>query len=613
MTMIRALRYRPRCKLCGVSSFETIASTRHHSERKVGVRKISFTATNNGLHRQRAFRWSFLEIHQEFSLKEPLLGVHSFPKNSSTNRIKSLNTVSRLFSSSEKCSHDEQIIGFLRQKQFGPIEELLHRILHQEKEEILPLRIFHCILSEITKRNHKEAGLQAEAMLNIMMEFHLADRLDEEPDMTIFGLAISAWTNSSHKEKSHRAKMILDEIERLSEEKILSVKPNTSHFNSLMQSYSKSGNVKAAQALLNRMWKACKSGNNPNAAPDLATMSFLLEAHARSGHPKAGKKAEQCLDMVVEYYDSGLLDSMPDKACYNSVIKAYSLCGDVKGAEAILERMYKDYDENGNVEAAPDLNSFNAVLDANTRSSSSSSLAAQSDGATSAERILDLIIELNDWGGLQAKPNVISYSSVIKAYAKAGDGPNATRVWNRMYKDFKDKGNASAEPDFVSCLQVLEGWTKSNDENAGEHAESFLNLIIQLHRSKKLRSKPNTYCYNAVLKTWAKFGNSKRAQALYKQMVQDYNQSRDKSLKPNLSTFRNLLLAWAVSGSPDSGGRADVLLDHMAAFDLNPDKGILFSAKKCWESSPDRHRAKATERIQELQQQIDRLKWPQSR
>jgi pentatricopeptide repeat protein len=538
-------------------------------------------------------------IHQPYSWGTPLTRVVAFASSTcssstTTSRPFSSTAVAPAFapsSSDGSRNHDEEILNLVRDGKGSEIFQALNDILIQEKTQ-LRLETFHKIATEIVmSRNNPNIGFAAEELLSILMDFHNARRLADaaEPDVKIFNLAMSAWVRSGHAEADRRAECILDEVEALSQKGILTIQPDAIMYTSVMKVYAIQGKVKESQAILDRMWLACKEHDNESARPNVITMSTMMDAHARSGSKMAGVNAEACLNEMIDQYYSGSLECLPNTVAYNTVIKAYANAGDPKGAHALLDRMYKAYKDGIAVDAQPNRRSFGTVLHAYSQS-------LVEDGAKMAEDILNRMVELHDKGELTEQPDVSAYWNVISAYAKVGNAQEAMRVFERMLMDYEN-GNPTAEPNFNCCNALLEAWSKSDDNNAGGQAEAVLSLMIDLHASHNLKVKPDVDSYNFVINAWAEQGNAERANMVFERMAEDFKNG-NKMAKPNITSFKTLLKAWAVSMAPTAGAAADVILNLIQKFNVRPDRDTYDIAIMCWESSRDV--PKAQQRLREL-------------
>jgi pentatricopeptide repeat protein len=70
------------------------------------------------------------------------------------------------------------------------------------------------------------------------------------------------------------------------------------------------------------------------------------------------------------------------------------------------------------------------------------------------------------------KPNVISYSSVINAYAKTGQAEKAEASLDEMYAAFVND-NESMNPNVRSLAAVLDAWSKSASPEAARQRTDY--------------------------------------------------------------------------------------------------------------------------------------------
>jgi len=87
-------------------------------------------------------------------------------------------------------------------------------------------------------------------------------------------------------------------------------------------------------------------------------------------------------------------------------------------------------------------------------------------------------------------------------------------------------------------------------------------------------------------------------QALYK--------AGDHGVKPNAFTYSSSIIAWAKSGDPSAGKRADMYLQEMREWNIKPDKYIYSAASKTWEASNDP--LARDKRIATLKKELSNLK-----
>jgi hypothetical protein len=117
----------------------------------------------------------------------------------------------------------------------------------------------------------------------------------------------------------------------------------------------------------------------------------------------AASRADVLLKELRERYAHGEIHVRPDYITYTSVIKAWANHGHDMRASEVLQLMINDYNE-GNSTAKPDLQCFNSVLAAFSRSE-------QFDAPERAIAFFENMQSLSRDGYLSVDPDIISYSS----------------------------------------------------------------------------------------------------------------------------------------------------------------------------------------------------------
>jgi pentatricopeptide repeat protein len=152
-----------------------------------------------------------------------------------------------------------------------------------------------------------------------------------------------------------------------------------------------------------------ESDHNPLVRPTVVTFSSVINAWGKSGSAMAVEKAEALLWRVHDLHENSGWpdDSKPNDIMYTSVISAWAKAGNPDRAELILKNMYEDCMLHGNTNVKPNNWAFNSVMFA--WSKSPSPLAVDS-----AEALLRKMIELNENGVLDSRPDVVSYNILIQ-------------------------------------------------------------------------------------------------------------------------------------------------------------------------------------------------------
>jgi hypothetical protein len=151
--------------------------------------------------------------------------------------------------------------------------------------------------------------------------------------------------------------------------------------------------------------------------PTARSYNAAINAYAKSGAPGAAQRADDLFRRMEEVYMiTGLEEVKPNTYNYNSLISAWANCGEEGAAqrvEEILEKMEALY-RAGDVEAKPTTVTFNAVIDAYSKSAGED---GYDDAGECAQGILNHMDELYQSGeNIDAKPNVRSFNTVINVW-----------------------------------------------------------------------------------------------------------------------------------------------------------------------------------------------------
>ena len=321
-------------------------------------------------------------------------------------------------------------------------------------------------------------------------------------------------------------------------------------------------------------------GNNNSDAqitPDKISYTILLTAYASSSNNDndMGKKAEEILQhMTREYTVNGNMNLKPDTVTYNAVLNVWSKCqrrhvDDTDDATTkcmnLLNDMLRRYNDIGDTDIRPDDVTFNTVLhaianDAYLGSSGSSSndsnkkmLSADDDDDDDddnsppkrAVRLLEQMLLMGH------QPDIITYNSVLNAFAKHGSVESA-RCAELM----------------LNNLEELYDETKTLQQQQGKQESSR-----SLTSPSSWNICPDLYSYNIVISAWANCGQADKAVALLDRMSA---RTRDGKamLIPDVTTYNTILHSWSQSLDRNAPVKALGLLEVMIRLHNNSNMQI---------------------------------------
>ena len=233
---------------------------------------------------------------------------------------------------------------------------------------------------------------------------------------------------------------------------------------------------------------------------------------------------KKCLDLLseIESEDNGLV---ADAYTYTNIITAYASKGLARQAEEVLRRMERMGQENEHVR--PSVVTYSSVLNAYAKRS-----ARDEDAAAHAEAVLRrMISQSNDpLSAIQVKPNARCYTSVMDAWARN----NSKKYTN---------GEAAKRAEIL--LEELKLMSKAGDESL----------------------KPTTFSYAVAITAWANSGNHKlsvqRVEALLQELEQIFENTGDTDVQPNSFCYTSAMNAYAKLGGKDSLEKCEAILNRM--------------------------------------------------
>lgn len=228
--------------------------------------------------------------------------------------------------------------------------------------------------------------------------------------------------------------------------------------------------------------------------------------------------------------------------------------------------------------------------------------SGQKDAARRCEEMLLRIEALHEDGYYDKSPDVVSYNSVINAYAhgravnsrsenakrlmkrmeEKGLRPN-TITWNTLLrcilKEVGDKKLSESSEDKVKVAEailsqmeelaianavsyntVISIISKSGMNDAAERAEGWLQRMLNLYEAtKNEKVQPDTCSFNAVIHAYANVGKessgaphrARRAEELLKQMETLFKSGGNDSVKPDVISFSAVINAYSRASSQD--------------------------------------------------------------
>jgi len=196
-------------------------------------------------------------------------------------------------------------------------------------------------------------------------------------------------------------------------------------------------------------------------------------------------------------------------------------------------------------------------------------------------------------------PDVITYTTVINAFAQQANIEKAEEVFEMMFQDYNDYGNEAARPDEAAFNALVNGLAIQQDViqkrkhqrmkrqrdrtykgdprmsleqekeeldyyHSPERAEKILKRMEDLCSNGYLDFQPSVWVYSSVLKTWAKSGRwdaPEKARSVLDRMNDLYVSGRNPSVRPNNISYNIVIDSFAKAGKPKE---AEALLRELS-------------------------------------------------
>ena len=358
----------------------------------------------------------------------------------------------------------------------------------------------------------------------------------------VYGSIIESWARSGSPESADRARALLDEMVELYQGGNALVKPTARCFAPVMSAYANQHD----DGMVEELWNRLQGLNSSNGDPDFLPDKDVLRALSRSDGSQAIREAA-ILHMVLERAQVSK-QNIPDDATFDSVLDSLvKSCDPTAGqrAETILLQM-QELHEEGYLEK-PAFRTFQKVLDCWATSSIESATQR-------TEEILKLAEGLYEAGDDDLKPTFEGYMSVVTALSRshARDAPERIQLNLRKMQQRFDAGADDFNLDERAYCALITAYAQSGRDDAPHMAQAVYDQTPD-------RFKSTSMCNALIL---AQGGDSNRAEVLLQEMHEEYLQGNEQ-IKPDTSTFNNVILAWSKSGSPMAAWRVDGIFNRM--------------------------------------------------
>jgi len=376
------------------------------------------------------------------------------------------------------------------------------------------------------------------------------------------------------------------------------LKPNTRCFNAVLKAHANSGvegSGMRALRLLRAMEESCElnrdeEGNyeedddedgDGGQSPDTRTYNIVLNALANSKDFGATQTACDLLREMEEEFEEEEEEEEEEDDEEGAVEGGEVEDGEEEKMEGddIAITSTEEEKEDTTItrrkrKIRPDTYTYNTVIDVLAKS-------GERDAAEKATELLKRMEYLYKVQGRdEVKPDKFTYTSVINAWSKSREKGAARRAEQLVFDLIKGDDGDYADNDRIVKLDssiynaLINCWAKSGEYGAEERAEEILHTMEKRHEMYQDEDiRPNVRTYTSVIDALAnansnnyipttmtatgegtsshpkmeKLSPAKRALDILNRMESLYEQTRNRSIRPNIRTYTAVITCWARS------------------------------------------------------------------
>mmetsp|Transcript_23732 Transcript_23732/g.36024 ORF Transcript_23732/g.36024 Transcript_23732/m.36024 type:complete len:686 (-) Transcript_23732:1666-3723(-) len=389
-----------------------------------------------------------------------------------------------------------------------------------EKIEKAPSESLYILLLQTWANSGLEiAGERAE---DVLYQMQNSDRIF--PGTVAFSVVLNCWGRQKKLSAANRAFAVLKHMEERFKADKKSAKPNTYCYATVIDAYGCIGKAVEAEQVLERLMDAYNESKDPDLQPNAVAFTSTIKAWSKTDSSEGPIRAEKLLERMHKLYlETGNESLAPQTIPFTSVLHAWARCREktrkASRSEAILMKMQELY-ASGYEDVRPNRISYATVIDCLAKSNERSA-------AERAEALLESLIGLyEETGDVNLRPNTVTFTSVMDAWAKSSERHAVSRVEAilRKMEDMYAAGVQDAKPNAISYTIVLRAFATdiNADDKTAEKALDILNKMKKLEGKGHKDLAPSTKTYGTVIRIIANrkgpHDNAKKVQELIQEM-----------------------------------------------------------------------------------------------
>jgi len=414
--------------------------------------------------------------------------------------------------------------------------------------------IYGCVIQAFGRRGRAR---EAESVLRLLLDRYEATNQDPGlcPSNIVFNTLLDAWAKSNDRNGPQRAEALLETMQRLAVSTgNSSIAPDTIGFACVINAWSRdpTNGAPRAEAILNRMKELHRAGN-PNVKPNAPTYATVLNCWAKSKAKGAAERADSMLkELNALYTETGEVEYKPNHYTYTCVLDAWARSGNPQAPERV-EVLLDEMEKGGLVLAS---HQYTTAIIAWARSGKPESIERAEALVRRMKERSEILVQP------ELAPNVKTFNALLDVYGRNKRAQKAQETLDRMISGYRD-GKEDWKPDNISINTVISAWSNSGDHQAGTKAEACFKRMEGY--GNELHFKPDAWTFSSLISAFAKsreLNAAFRAQYYMDDMKSRY-EAGDNTCKPNVVSYSALLSAWSKSRENDALERGYAILDEM--------------------------------------------------
>ena len=334
-------------------------------------------------------------------------------------------------------------------------------------------------------------------------------------------------------------------------------RPNPNIFCASMEAHARSNEARAAFFRIKQLFSEMKS-NCPASEVDTKALTRVISAFSECDHPESPDAAGAMLrDMCQSIFDETNNIPNPDQHTFNIVLSTYGRVGRADAAAKLFEYMEQLYERTGDVSLRPDKITRTALIWA---------FAKVGDKKRAESVLLRMIDDLG-----QDTADFRSWEGVLVAWSESGD-PGAGRyiamIIRRLLKAFEEKNDPGRGITTSTLNILLSCYAQQASEEGAKLGES---LFDWMETQSKQELKPDRYSCVLLISAWCNANMPQRAESVLRAFVRRVQSG---SVDQNLidQTHFNLVIdAWGQSKYTEAVQKASAVFNLIESLNLKPD------------------------------------------